>query len=131
MSDREEPWYRHRLRVRYCETDCGGVTHHGSYVDWIEESRTEWIRARGKSYRDFEANGVFLFVSEFQVRYLRSTKFDDEVEVATRLVERGGASLTFEYVITLVDEDGVVARATTKLACVDGAGKIKRLPIDL
>jgi len=131
VTDQEEPWYHHRLRVRYCETDCGGVAHHGSYVDWVEESRTEWMRARGKSYREFEAEGVFLYVSEFQVKYLRSTRFDDELEVATRLADRRGASVLFEYVIKLVDEDAVVARATTKLACVDAAGNIRRLPPDL
>ena len=34
----------HRVRVRYCETDRMAVAHHGSYVAWLEEARTEWMR---------------------------------------------------------------------------------------
>ena len=39
----------HRVRVRYCETDRMAIAHHGSYVAWFEEARTEWLRARGNT----------------------------------------------------------------------------------
>ena len=59
-----EPEFRHQLRVRYAETDAGGVAHHSSYVAWLEEARTEWMRQRGRSYADVEASGFFLSPSE-------------------------------------------------------------------
>ena len=131
MNAPEDFLHRHRVRVRYCETDRGGVSHHGSHIDWVEEARTEWLRARGKTYREFEENGVFLYVSEVQLKYVRPTTYDDELEIATRVTERGGASVTFEYEITMVEGGAVVARVTTKLACLDAEGKIRRLPADL
>ena len=50
MADFMDP--PHRVRVRYCETDRMAVAHHGSYVAWFEEARTEWMRRLGKSYRE-------------------------------------------------------------------------------
>lgn len=119
---------RHRLRVRYCETDRMGVTHHGSYVAWFEEARTEWLRSRGKSYRAWEEEGVFLQVIEVEIRYLRPTTYDDEVEIVTTVAERGPASITTAYDVRLVNGDALVAQGRTKLACVDRSGKLRRLP---
>lgn len=108
-----------------------GVAHHASYINWFEEARTEWLRARGRTYREFEESGVFLQVVRVDVKYLRSTTYDDELEITTRLVERKGASLTLEYEATLVGEDVAVAWGLTKLACVDALGKLRRLPADI
>jgi acyl-CoA thioester hydrolase len=108
-----------------------GVAHHGSYVEWFEEARTEWLRARGKTYRAFEDEGVFLQVVEVQVRYLRSVTYDDELEIETRLAVRKHASLTFEYEARLAGDGAVVARGATTLACVDRHGKLRRLPAEL
>lgn len=120
---------RHRLRVRYCETDQMGVAHHGSYVDWFEEARTEWMRARGRSYRDMEEQGVLLQVVEVHVRYLQPTRYDDELELRTWVAERGPASLTFDYEVWHVGRDALCATGRTKLACVDRAGKLRRLSL--
>ena len=119
---------RHRLRVRYCETDRMGVAHHGSYISWFEEARTEWLRARGSSYREWEEAGVFLQVVEVEVRYLHPTTYDDEVEIRTRLAERRRASITFEYEVGLAGSSRVAATGKTKLACVDAEGRLRRLP---
>lgn len=118
----------HRLRVRYCETDRMGVAHHGSYVAWLEEARTEWLRARGKSYRELEDEGFLLQVTELTVQYLRSTTYDDELVLRTRVVERGKASITLGYSVAFAADGTAVATATTKLACVDREGRIRRLP---
>lgn len=124
----EDLVFRHRLRVRYCETDRQGVTHHGSYVDWFEEARTEWLRARGKSYRQWEEEGLFLQVVGVEVRYLSPTTYDDEIEIETRVVERGRASITFGFDVAVVGADKKAVTGTTKLVCVDARRKLCRLP---
>ena len=121
----------HRLRVRYCETDQMGVAHHGSYVDWFEEARTEWLPERGKTYRAWEEDGVFLQVVAVDVRYHRPTKYDDELLIRTRCSERGRASITLEYEARISATDEVAATGRTKLACVDHNGKLRRLPPDI
>jgi acyl-CoA thioester hydrolase len=123
-----EPEFRHVLRVRYAETDAGGVAHHSSYVAWLEEARTEWMRSRGRSYAEVEAAGSFLMVAEMRIRYLRPVKYDDELSISVAIKARKRASLDLEYEIHRRGEDQAVARATTLLASTDPDGRVRRLP---
>ena len=41
-----------KIKVRYCETDQMGIVHHGSYINYFEHSRIEWIKKNGFSYAD-------------------------------------------------------------------------------
>lgn len=130
MADVNQP-FLHRLRVRYCETDRMGVAHHGSYVDWLEEARTEWLRWRGKSYRQLEDDGFLLQVVEVQVAYRQSVTYDDEVEISVREAERGPASITLVYELRRPQGCAAIAVASTKLACVGRDGKVRRLPREI
>ncbi|HVT03074.1 MAG TPA: thioesterase family protein, partial [Thermoanaerobaculia bacterium] len=53
-----------RLRVRYKETDQMAVAHHSNYLAWFEVGRTDLCREAGISYREIEARGYVLVVTE-------------------------------------------------------------------
>ena len=121
--------HRHRIRVRYAETDQMGVVHHSSCIPWLEEARIEWLRAHGASYREMEAGGLFMPVVDLQVRYLRSLKFDDEVELLTTVAAPGPTRLAFT---TQVQVDGKrCLEATVTVAAVDRSGRPVRVPSHL
>jgi acyl-CoA thioester hydrolase len=122
---------RHRVRVRYVETDRMGVAHHSSYVAWFEEARTEWLREQGLSYRELEDSGVLLMVVELRCNYLRSVTYDDVIEIETRLVERGKASIGLAYDVFAEGSETRVAEGFTRLASVDRDGRMRRLPESL
>lgn len=128
MSSLREHRSRHRVRVRYCETDRMGVAHHGSHVDWLEEARTEWMRECGMSYRDLEDSGVFLQVVDVHVTYRSSVTYDDVVLIETWLADSRRASVTIGYRLERESDGKLVSEATTALACVDANGKLRRLP---
>ncbi len=121
----------HRLRVRYCETDRMGVAHHGSYVAWFEAARTEWLRRRGKTYRELEDEGNLLQVVDFSARYLAPVDYDDEVLVRLRVRERAKVTVTLEYRVERVDNGTVTAVGSTRLACVGRDGRPRRLPVEV
>lgn len=139
--------HRHYLRVRFAETDQMGVAHHGSYVPWIEEARTEWMRATGRTYRAMEEAGLSLAVTRLAVRYLSSALYDDRLRIDTRLESVRMASLDFAYRIIREEEDEdrggagdeeggggketVIAEAETRLALLGDNGRPRRLPADL
>ncbi len=52
------------VRVNYSETDQMGVAYHARYLVWLDVARTEHLRGRGASYRELEAAGLRLVVSE-------------------------------------------------------------------
>jgi acyl-CoA thioester hydrolase len=122
---------RHRIRVRYCETDRMGIAHHGSYVDWFEEARTEWMRARGHSYREMEDRGYLLQIVDLRVQYKSPLDYDDEIWIETKAGVRRRATIEIVYEARRADDDRLVATGSTTLACVDRSGRLRRLPDDL
>lgn len=121
----------HRVRVRYCETDRMAVAHHGSYVAWFEEARTEWLRARGKTYRQMEDEGNLLQVVEFTCQYRKPVDYDDIVAIRVRVGERGRAAVVLEYEARRESDGQVCATGTTRLACVGRDGRLRRLPAEI
>lgn len=117
-----------RLRVRFAETDQMGVAHHSAYVVWLEAGRVEWLRRRGLSYRAIEDRGVSLAVSGLQIDYRSAARFDDEIEVDTRLVEARSRRFRFRYRLCSVPGGTLLARATTLHTPTDRSGRAIRLP---
>lgn len=121
---------RTQVRVIFGDTDQMGVVYYANYLRYFEVGRSEFIRAKGVRYRDFEARfGLMLPVAEAGVKYLSPARYDDLLAVETSLAELGRASARFAYRL-LRDED-VLATGFTVHACVDGAGKIRRMPEEL
>src|SRR4051794_7094372 len=87
------------VRVNYSETDQMGVVYHARYLVWLDIARTEHLRLSGMSYRELEAAGLRLAVSEVAIRYRQPARYDDLIrircwirEVASR---RGGFCFCF------------------------------------
>ena len=131
MTTPDSSAFAHRIRVRYCETDRMSVAHHGSYVAWFEEARTEWMRSRGKTYRDMEDAGFLLQIVDMQIRYLRPIDYDDEILIHVSVKERAKASFTLAYEVRRADDGGLTTTGSTKLACMGKDGRPKRLPAEL
>jgi acyl-CoA thioester hydrolase len=129
MTEFEEP--AHRVRVRYCETDRMAVAHHGSYVAWFEEARTEWMRQRGRTYREIEDAGYLLQVVEFVCRYHKPVDYDEVVAIRVRVESSGRAAVVLGYEARRDSDGEVCATGSTKLACVGRDGKLQRLPKEL
>jgi len=86
-----------KTRVIYGDTDMMGVAYYGNYLRWFEMGRNELIREKGMTYRQFEERGLILPVAEVEAKYLASAKYDDVIEVHTRVAEMGRVRVSFEY----------------------------------
>jgi acyl-CoA thioester hydrolase len=120
------------VRARYAETDAQGVVHHSSYVVWFELGRVELLRAHGVSYRELEAQGIAIVVSELQARYHAAARFDDVVEVRTTLALVRSRQVAFDYRLSLVDGGTLLVTGRTTHIVVDKAtGRPTRLSPEL
>jgi acyl-CoA thioester hydrolase len=117
--------------VRYAETDQAGMAHHSAFLPWFEEGRVELLRSLGKSYQEFEAEGLHFPVREAFCRYWLPARFDDVLRVSTVIEEIGGASIRLGYRITREVGAVLIAEGYTLHACVDNTGKVKRLPLEV
>ncbi|HRQ73530.1 MAG TPA: thioesterase family protein [Phycisphaerales bacterium] len=124
------------VRVRYCECDPMGVAHHAAYVPWFEMGRTELLRASGLSYAALERAGVLLAIVRLEARYRRPARYDDLLELTTRVVGASRVKIEHEYELRLTERtDGtahapgeLLATASTTLACIDRDGRPAPLP---
>ncbi len=114
-------------RVIYGDTDQMGVVYYANYLRWFEAGRTEFLRAKGLSYTDFESREkLMLPVTEAGVSYLQPARYDDLVGIEVSLVQVKRASARFHYAIRRGDD--LLATGFTVHACVDAEGRITRLP---
>jgi len=120
-----------RLRVRYAETDQMGVAWHGSYFAWFEVGRTDLLRERGTTYRELEQQDLHLPVVEARARYRRPARYDDLLEIHTRVASHSGARVAFEYEVRCDGAADPIATGFTAHAAVDGRGRPRRLPAEL
>ena len=119
------------VRVRYAETDQMAVAWHGGFFAWFEVGRTDLLRQLGMTYRELESRDVHLPVIEAQARYLKPARYDDILDVATRLLSATGVRLSFAYEVRLQANGELLATGTTTHAAVDGRGQPRRLPGEL
>jgi acyl-CoA thioester hydrolase len=114
--------------VRYAETDQMGVVHHSEYIVWFEEGRSAWMRAIGSNYADFEAGGLNLMVTEVHVRFLAPARYGRQVTVRSRVDELRSRTLRFSYQVVDTDSGRVLVKGYTRHVCVDGGGRVVRIP---
>ncbi len=114
------------LRVRYAETDQMGVAYHGDYFAWFEVGRVELLRSLGLTYAALEELGCILPVVEVSCQYRRPARYDDLLEVVTRLKAMRGPILIFTYQLCRGEE--LLAEAETKHVVLDKQMKRRRMP---
>ncbi|PKA96630.1 acyl-CoA thioester hydrolase [Flavobacteriaceae bacterium MAR_2009_75] len=110
------------FRVRYGETDQMGVVYHGSYAQYLEIGRVEWLRELGISYKTMEKNGIMLPVISLSLKFKKSAVYDDLITVETRLVRTPLVKIEFDYII-FNEKKEILVEANTVLAFLDTTTK--------
>jgi acyl-CoA thioester hydrolase len=117
------------LRVRYADTDRMGIVYYGTYPTYFEVGRSEFMREKGFSYREFEETGLYLVVSAIEIKYYNPAVYDDLLAVRTSVSDIQSRGLTFNYNIL---RDGMtVVRGKTRHICVNTERKPTRIPLSL
>jgi acyl-CoA thioester hydrolase len=119
-------------RVIYGDTDAMGIVYYGNYLRYFEIGRNELFRACGGTYRDIEASGFALPVAEVGAKYVAPARYDDEIDIETRVMQASGARLRFEYRLRHHGNGQVLAERFTVHGCVAAStGRATRLPAEL
>lgn len=84
-------------RVHYYETDQMGIVHHSNYIRWFEEARTAYMNENGIGYADVEARGIQIPVVSISCSYHTAVKFDQIIEIYTRLSFFNGVRAVYQY----------------------------------
>jgi acyl-CoA thioester hydrolase len=114
----------HRMRVRYSECDQQGVVFNGHYLFYYDVAMTELWRAKVCRYQDMVAKGDDLVVAESRLRYLRSARFDDELEIEMNIEHIGTTSLVIRPVFRV--DGAVTTEGEVRHVSVDPVTMLKK-----
>jgi acyl-CoA thioester hydrolase len=90
-----------RLRVRWAEVDMQKVVFNGHYLTYIDTAVADYWREIGLPYPAgyVERYANDLFLRKATVEYLGSARYDDPLEVCSRVAKLGRTSMTFHFEI--------------------------------
>ncbi len=111
------------VRVYWEDTDAGGIVYYANYLKFMERARTEWLRSFGIDQTALLAEeGLMFVVVEARARYRMPARYDDELQVVTRIAQYRHVSLTFEQNIVRANagqERELLVVGEVKVACLD------------
>ena len=122
---------RCQIRVRYSDTDAMAVAHHSRHVAWMEVGRVELMRAAGLSYADMERDGFSMPLVGLELRYRAAARFDDLVEIETRVETCSRARVAFGYRLSRAEDSLLLATGRSEHAVVNRSLRPVRLPESL
>ena len=124
MEARDEGIYK--VRIRYSETDQMGFVYYGNYARFYEIGRTELMRSIGIHYKSMEEEGIMMPVVSMEVKYLRPAKYDEWIEIRTRIKKLTNSAIVF--VSFIYNNNGeLLNRGIVKLCFLDKKTR-KRIP---
>jgi len=118
-----------KIRVIYADTDAMGIVYHTNYIRWFEIGRTELMREAGVVYDEMEKEGFFLPLTELACHYLYPARYDDIVNVETRIEYFRRASVKFAYEIWDEKRETLLVEGSTTLAFINREVKIFLVPV--
>ena len=120
---------KYQIRVFYEDTDFSGYVYHANYLKYCERARSDYLRIIGVDQNAMFVVGDAFVVRHMDCEFLRPAKFEDVLDVETRLVEMSGARFELAQLVKRGDEPLFAAKVT--VAIVDGKGRPKRIPPEL
>ena len=109
--------YVYKFRVSYPDTDKMGTMHHANYAKYYEAARWELFRSIGVSYNSVEEAGVMCPVIRMNFRFIKATRYDEQLTVKTTLKAVKGVRIWFEYKL-YNEQNELINEAGTELAFV-------------
>ena len=118
--------YAVRIVVRSYELDVNGHVNHANYHRYGEHSRTEHMSAAGCSMSRMVENGMGIVLLETHCRFLSELRYQDVVDVESRLRFGEGKTFEFEHTLRRRGRDGtengenvVAAEITCRMGLLD------------
>jgi acyl-CoA thioester hydrolase len=80
------------------------------------------------SYRELEASGLRLAVSDVAIRYRQPARYDDPVRIRCWVRQVASRKVEFGYAVEHAEDNRLLATATTGLLTLDSGMALSRLP---
>ena len=119
--------FKYVTKIYYEDTDAGGVVYYANYLKFLERARSEAIYSLGISNTEIlDKEGVTIIVKSCNIKYRKSAKFEDEIEVVSKISEVKNSS--FKMLQVIKKKSDIISVAEVVLVTVNKKGKPVRIP---
>ena len=120
--------HKFKVRIYYEDTDAGGVVFYANYFKFTERARTELIyeKLKLKHLELKDKFNVIFVVKSLSSKYIAPARFEDDLTVVSKIVEKSPVRLVLEQNIEKGNK--MIFTSTIELAVVSSKGKITKLP---
>lgn len=119
--------FAYPVRVYYQDTDTGGVVYHGSYFNFMERARYEWLRDLGFTVDTMiQSHKMIFLIRSLSIEYLKPAILDDLLDITVEVMEIGRSRITLQQAI--LRQQNLLAKATVHAVCV-GADTLRPISI--
>ena len=119
--------FKYVTKIYYEDTDAGGVVYYANYLKFLERARSEAIYSLGISNTEIlDKEGAIIIVKSCNIEYKKPAKFEDEIEVVSKISEVKNSS--FKMVQVIKKKSDIISVAEVVLVTVNKKGKPVRIP---
>jgi acyl-CoA thioester hydrolase len=121
-----------QIRVIYADTDQMGVVYHSKYLKYFEIGRNEMLRDASFTYKYLESRNVYLPVIEAHLKYIKPARYDDILNIKTKMVREIHKQLRFKMQCQIVSQaNELLVEGYTVHIISNKEGKAWRAPKDV
>lgn len=128
LAYRDNKKSMYNARIYYQDTDAGGIVYFANYLRFFEKSWVEYLFSIGISLPDWEKNGTYVRIKNAFLDLIESLRYGDTIQIETAIQEVKNAHFILTH--TIMKDGKTTTRGETKMVCVDGNGKPKKMPDD-
>ena len=115
------PEHRFALTVYFEDTDTAGIVYYVNYLKYMERARSDMLRAVGIDQRAALEAGIGVYaVADVAIRYLRSAKLGDDLQVVSTVETVRAASVLIHQQVMRGADLLTDARVTAAFLTPDG-----------
>ncbi|MCL1143516.1 acyl-CoA thioesterase [Shewanella gaetbuli] len=104
--------------IPFHDVDSMGITWHGNYLRYFEVARCKLLDKLGYNYRQMQASGYAWPVVDAQIKYVKTSTFDQQVTVKAAIVEwENRLKINYQIIDTATGER--ITKGYTIQAAVD------------
>ena len=119
--------FKYNTKVYYEDTDAGGIVYYANYLKFLERARSEAIYSMGLTNKKLlKDHGTIIIVKSCKIDYKKPAKFEDLLEIISKIKTIGKSSFTMDQIIKRKDEK--ISEAEIVLVTVNAEGKPIRIP---
>lgn len=114
--------HSHTVRLSYADTDPAGILYYAAWFAKMEALQSEFLFLQGlRQDTLIERFGWWTVSRATECEYLAAARLFDEIRIDLRVGRIGVTSFQFEFRMTRVEDDVLVARAASTIVTVSPA----------